>query len=494
MPQSASEPKAVPAFQPPGPPPKRPANAQQDADEPFASLLDMSPPPPPPPRRDDPPPPDASQQPDPTSNSDRSDQTASSRDNQSSDRSADRSSRSDNDNKSAQSSKDCSNNNSNDGPKAAGKDKNTDKSKQADGKSADTKSADGTATGDPKASADAKSPDTALPQAQATDAIPAPVAVAPTVSAVAVANMATQVDAGTPAAGDGGNAQLPDLKILQVDAQTVGANAAKPADVQTVKHNASVAAKADGTKTDGTKTDDATSDDDTTTDGAAANGKPALLANAGDKNAATQAHAHADADAPAQHDLARFDVPAPAGADASAAAAAKSGTVQTQPINMPAPTSGTVQAPQNSATTVAQQAVPVAGLAVEIAGRALAGKNHFEIRLDPPELGRIDVHLNVDKDGQVTSHLVVDRSDTLDLLRRDASGLERALQDAGLKTSDNGLQFSLRDQSMGQQSTPNSTPDTAQIVVRDDAMPAVEATQRGYGRFAGMGGGLDIRV
>lgn len=140
-------------------------------------------------------------------------------------------------------------------------------------------------------------------------------------------------------------------------------------------------------------------------------------------------------------------------------------------------------------------AVPIAGLAVEIAGRALAGKNHFEIRLDPPDLGRIDVHLNVDRNGQVTSHLVVDRPDTLNLLRQDSTGLERALQDAGLKTSDNGLQFSLRDQTMNQNGNmPAPAPAIARVVVPDDAMPAVELPQRIYSRLAGMGGGLDIRV
>ena len=89
---------------------------------------------------------------------------------------------------------------------------------------------------------------------------------------------------------------------------------------------------------------------------------------------------------------------------------------------------------------------------------AQAGKNHFEIRLDPPELGRIEVRLDVDRDGHVTSRLIADRSDTLDLLRRDASGLERALQDAGLKTADNGLQFSLRDQTMGREQSNTPAP------------------------------------
>src|SRR5262249_10328728 len=70
--------------------------------------------------------------------------------------------------------------------------------------------------------------------------------------------------------------------------------------------------------------------------------------------------------------------------------------------------------------------VPLAGVGVEIAARADAGSTRFEIRLDPPELGRIDVRLDVDKDGNVSSRLVVDKPETLDLLRRDAGDLQRA--------------------------------------------------------------------
>ena len=68
----------------------------------------------------------------------------------------------------------------------------------------------------------------------------------------------------------------------------------------------------------------------------------------------------------------------------------------------------------------------------------------------------------------MTSRLIADRSDTLDLLRRDAAGLERALQDAGLKTADNSLQFSLRDQTMGRDQS--NTPGAVQLVVDDDAL------------------------
>jgi flagellar hook-length control protein FliK len=52
-------------------------------------------------------------------------------------------------------------------------------------------------------------------------------------------------------------------------------------------------------------------------------------------------------------------------------------------------------------------AIPLAGIAVEIA-------NRFEIRLDPPELGGIEVRLDVDRDGTVISRLTVDRADTYD--------------------------------------------------------------------------------
>jgi hypothetical protein len=88
-----------------------------------------------------------------------------------------------------------------------------------------------------------------------------------------------------------------------------------------------------------------------------------------------------------------------------------------------------LSAPTGAATASVAHAspptVPIAGIAVEIAAQAQAGRNRFDIRLDPPELGRIDVRLDVDRDGKVTSHLIVDRPETLDLLRRDASEIER---------------------------------------------------------------------
>ena len=101
--------------------------------------------------------------------------------------------------------------------------------------------------------------------------------------------------------------------------------------------------------------------------------------------------------------------------------------------------------------------MPISGVPVEIAAAARAGKTRFDISLDPIDLGRIDVRINVDRNGQVTSHLTVEKPETLQMLRQDAPQLQRALDDAGLKTGSNGLSFSLRDQnSSGQNSGQNN--------------------------------------
>lgn len=140
-------------------------------------------------------------------------------------------------------------------------------------------------------------------------------------------------------------------------------------------------------------------------------------------------------------------------------------------------------------------AVTPNAVAVEISAQAKAGNSRFEIRLDPPELGRIDVRLEVHRNGEVTSRLFVEKSETLDLLRRDAPQLQQALQDAGLKTGSNGLQFSLRDQGSQDRNDSNGNGQTPQrlVIAEDDAMPA-DTVGRLYGRPLGSSGGIDIRV
>ncbi|MEH2482163.1 flagellar hook-length control protein FliK [Nitrobacteraceae bacterium AZCC 2146] len=166
-----------------------------------------------------------------------------------------------------------------------------------------------------------------------------------------------------------------------------------------------------------------------------------------------------------------------------------------QPL-LQAATPAAAPAPQLTAAVATNAPVPLNGVAVEIAQSAQSGKSRFDIRLDPAELGRIDVRLDVDRHGNVTSHLTVEKPETLAMLRQDAPQLQRALEQAGMKTSDGGLQFSLRDQSSsGQQNSGDNSGRNAQrlIISEDDSMPAVSAG-RSYGRMLGSSSGVDISI
>ena len=83
-------------------------------------------------------------------------------------------------------------------------------------------------------------------------------------------------------------------------------------------------------------------------------------------------------------------------------------------------------------------------IAVQIQKAVSEGVDHIRIQLKPAELGRVEVKLEVTEDGRAMAVVTADRSDTLDLLQRDARGLQQALEDAGLRTDSNSLSFNLR--------------------------------------------------
>jgi hypothetical protein len=139
-----------------------------------------------------------------------------------------------------------------------------------------------------------------------------------------------------------------------------------------------------------------------------------------------------------------FDALVPGFSAAPAATAASGASVTAAP------------APQAAAP-----AVPLGAVPMTIGLRSLQGSNHFEIRLDPGELGRIDVSLDIDKErGTVMAHLVVDRIETLALLQRDAGSLQQALSQAGLDAPEANISLSLRsDTQSGGQGTENQGSD-----------------------------------
>ena len=164
-----------------------------------------------------------------------------------------------------------------------------------------------------------------------------------------------------------------------------------------------------------------------------------------------------------------------------------------------------IAAPQALASPVATAAAPahvqvsvqpppdLPALAVQIAAKSQSGAKQFDIRLDPPELGRVEVRLSIDATGKASAHLSADQPQTLSLLQKDAPILTRALRDAGLDVSQNGLNFSLRQQGEnfngsagGNARRPRGLALTASI--------RIDAGAAGSAYRAPLNGRLDIRV
>jgi len=113
----------------------------------------------------------------------------------------------------------------------------------------------------------------------------------------------------------------------------------------------------------------------------------------------------------------------------------------------PSPTTPIVAAEaraQHAAYRAPVQQINIPQVAFEVARQVQAGNSRFQIRLDPPELGRIDVKLDVDQSGNVNARMTVERAETLDLMQRDQRALERALAGAGLDGNKTHLESSLR--------------------------------------------------
>jgi flagellar hook-length control protein FliK len=75
---------------------------------------------------------------------------------------------------------------------------------------------------------------------------------------------------------------------------------------------------------------------------------------------------------------------------------------------------------------------------------AAAGESKsFTIRLDPPELGKIQIDMDFKNKDSLKTHLVVDKPETYMMLQRDAHVLERALTNLGMNLAGGSLSFEL---------------------------------------------------
>ena len=146
-----------------------------------------------------------------------------------------------------------------------------------------------------------------------------------------------------------------------------------------------------------------------------------------------------------------------------------------------------VHRPPSLAATVAQHVI-----------RRFDGKStSIEVRLDPAELGRVSVKLDVGADSRVTAIVAADNPATLSDLMRSARELERALESAGLELTQGGLSFDLSDRRSENGASTNEAGATGPRAGNDNAVAAPEASapaSRPFGLESWRGVRIDVTV
>ena len=69
------------------------------------------------------------------------------------------------------------------------------------------------------------------------------------------------------------------------------------------------------------------------------------------------------------------------------------------------------------------------------------GSQTISMRLDPMELGKMDIRMEYKKGDPLKVHLVVEKADTMNMFLRDQTALETALNQAGIKSENLSLSF-----------------------------------------------------
>jgi hypothetical protein len=140
---------------------------------------------------------------------------------------------------------------------------------------------------------------------------------------------------------------------------------------------------------------------------------------------------------------------------------------------------------------------PIEQIKVQISQGIELGQDKISIKLHPAELGKVDVEMDVDKEGKTHVRIVADRSETLEYLRRDSTELQKALRDVGMATDDSNLQFSLNQNqnggNKGEQFANNGTQNQAYKTAIEEYSSYVPQSQAEI-NLAVSQGGLNIVV
>lgn len=168
-----------------------------------------------------------------------------------------------------------------------------------------------------------------------------------------------------------------------------------------------------------------------------------------------------------------------------------------------------MQTQESTATNISQtvrqtiQPSPVDQIKVQLSKSLKDGADTLSVQLHPADLGRVDVKLEM-QNGQVKATVTADRPETLQMLKKDASGLQQSLNNAGLSTDANSLSFELRDQQQQQQQQRQAAQNDARGIVGSgtettddddaDTASAALASAAALQKAGGSTSGIDINV
>lgn len=174
----------------------------------------------------------------------------------------------------------------------------------------------------------------------------------------------------------------------------------------------------------------------------------------------------------------------------------KSATVDAAPVGDAMPAEQRAHSLNEATSTQAghRATTPAALVAQHIIRRFEGRSTSIDVRLDPPELGRVQVSLEVGPDNKVTAVVAAENPATLSDLVRSARELERALQDAGLELDAGGLSFDLAERGENAPSDASSPGKRSGRSEAGSESPMSTPVSRPFGLESWRGARIDVMV
>lgn len=139
-----------------------------------------------------------------------------------------------------------------------------------------------------------------------------------------------------------------------------------------------------------------------------------------------------------------------AGVATSDSASPEATTASPAPLDAQPAQQAAVSSHAQGASTLSRATVETtAQLAAQMARKLEGRSTRFDMVLTPEDLGRVDVSLEIGKDGQLSARLAFDNPAAAADLKGRADELRRQLQEAGFQVAGDALDFSQRDPSAG---------------------------------------------